>query len=448
MHYLPGGALLIATGNTETLYYGYYDRLGSLVALTNASCTVVERYAYDPWGNRRNPTNWTQADSRTSWIVNRGFTMHEHLDAFGIINMNGRVYDPLMAQFFSPDPYVQAPGDWLNYNRYSYCLNNPFKYTDPSGEFLGLVARGLAFIGRLSSNLIHGVNDPAGHAWKQSGSVTNEMGSCLQFPVYQNDNTLITAGLDPFSLGVSVNSVHKSGNATFSGSAGFGLLGGWFANGGVSYSAGDWIFGAGAGVGNNYWGWNVRAGHEIFSLGYGQTYYGNAIGSDGQSNAQTVGSATIFWKGGSFRLENDFLAGNGDRWRTNAWELTIGDFSIGSYVYTNDGKAESELVAEETGLNAKDPTCLSKIWGKNRGDKFSTWTYGETFSAPMWVGYRVGNQISRIGYSFPGSQDLQQNGIHKWVSFGRQNFYTGYSNFRTGLYLNSGYYNPFFLWGY
>jgi len=49
--------------------------------------------------------------------------------------MNGRVYDPLTGMFFSPDPYVQAPGDWLNYNRYGYCLNNPLLYTDPNGEW-------------------------------------------------------------------------------------------------------------------------------------------------------------------------------------------------------------------------------------------------------------------------------------------------------------------------
>ncbi len=46
---------------------------------------------------------------------------------------NGRVYDPLTAQFFSPDPTTTDAGNWLDYNKYSYCLNNPFRYTDPSG---------------------------------------------------------------------------------------------------------------------------------------------------------------------------------------------------------------------------------------------------------------------------------------------------------------------------
>ena len=50
--------------------------------------------------------------------------------------MNGRLYDPLLGRFLSPDPYVQMPDFSQNYNRYSYCLNNPLKYTDPDGEWL------------------------------------------------------------------------------------------------------------------------------------------------------------------------------------------------------------------------------------------------------------------------------------------------------------------------
>ncbi len=49
--------------------------------------------------------------------------------------MNGRLYDPVVGRFLNPDPYVQDPGFTQNYNRYSYCLNNPLKYTDPSGQW-------------------------------------------------------------------------------------------------------------------------------------------------------------------------------------------------------------------------------------------------------------------------------------------------------------------------
>jgi hypothetical protein len=49
--------------------------------------------------------------------------------------MNGRIYDPLLGRFLSPDPHIQAEELLQNYNRYSYVLNNPLRYTDPSGEF-------------------------------------------------------------------------------------------------------------------------------------------------------------------------------------------------------------------------------------------------------------------------------------------------------------------------
>ncbi len=84
--------------------YIYTDNQGSVIALTDEVGTVK-----------------------------RGYTGHEHLDAFGDINMNGRIYDPMTAQFFSPDPMLTDAGNWLDYNRYGYCLNNPFRYTDPSG---------------------------------------------------------------------------------------------------------------------------------------------------------------------------------------------------------------------------------------------------------------------------------------------------------------------------
>src|SRR5438105_7836641 len=58
--------------------------------------------------------------------------------------MNGRIYDPGIGRFLSADPFVQAPTQTQNYNRYSYVLNNPLSFTDPSGfNFLNNFGRWL-----------------------------------------------------------------------------------------------------------------------------------------------------------------------------------------------------------------------------------------------------------------------------------------------------------------
>ena len=73
-------------------------------------------------------------------LLERGFTGHEHILQFGIINMNARLYDPIIASFLSPDNEVTDPENPQNYNRFSYALNNPLRYTDPSGNNPLLVA--------------------------------------------------------------------------------------------------------------------------------------------------------------------------------------------------------------------------------------------------------------------------------------------------------------------
>lgn len=49
--------------------------------------------------------------------------------------MDGRVYDPALGRFLSPDNYVQLPENSQSFNRYSYCFNNPLKFTDPDGNW-------------------------------------------------------------------------------------------------------------------------------------------------------------------------------------------------------------------------------------------------------------------------------------------------------------------------
>ena len=60
--------------------------------------------------------------------------------------MNGRLYDPIVGRMLSPDNNVQMPDYTQNYNRYSYALNNPLKYTDPDGEFVSLAAIGIGML--------------------------------------------------------------------------------------------------------------------------------------------------------------------------------------------------------------------------------------------------------------------------------------------------------------
>jgi RHS repeat-associated protein len=143
LHYISGPAGLCAlivhnyNGNSLTSRATYYlqtDYQGSIIAAYNSYGTLYKRFAYDPWGRRRNGSNWTNYQTETETLITRGYCGHEHLDDFGTINMNGRIYDPRLGRFLSPDPYVQAPYNSQNYNRYAYCLNNPLKYTDPDGE--------------------------------------------------------------------------------------------------------------------------------------------------------------------------------------------------------------------------------------------------------------------------------------------------------------------------
>ena len=140
IHYINAGqaglvAILVKQGATETYYYVYKDHLGSIITLTNGAGTSVAEQSFDAYGRNRNPNNWTYNNIPVPpvWLY-RGYTGHEELDKFGLINMNGRLYDPVVGRMLSPDNNVTDESNCQNYNRYSYALNNPLKYIDPTGE--------------------------------------------------------------------------------------------------------------------------------------------------------------------------------------------------------------------------------------------------------------------------------------------------------------------------
>lgn len=111
------------------------DNQNSIVAVTDTAGNALERNSYDPWGVRRDPVTLTPyaPGEQPELTLGRGYGSHEHLGDFGLINMNARLYDPALCRFLSPDPIIQAPDNSQNFNRYSYCLNNPLKFIDPTG---------------------------------------------------------------------------------------------------------------------------------------------------------------------------------------------------------------------------------------------------------------------------------------------------------------------------
>ena len=113
------------------------DDLNSILSVMDENGMRVFNATYDAWGNQTVRLN--------AIGLRRGYTGHEMLNEFEIINMNGRLYDPVISRFLSPDNYVQMPGNSQSFNRYSYCLNNPLKYTDPSGDLFGIDDAIIAF---------------------------------------------------------------------------------------------------------------------------------------------------------------------------------------------------------------------------------------------------------------------------------------------------------------
>jgi RHS repeat-associated protein len=75
----------------------------------------------------------------------RGFTSHEEIQEMGLINMNARLYDPIIGRFMSADSIVPDLYTPLDHNRYSYVRGNPVSSRDPTGHNPLLVAAAVFF---------------------------------------------------------------------------------------------------------------------------------------------------------------------------------------------------------------------------------------------------------------------------------------------------------------
>ena len=441
-------------GQADKIYYAVKDHLGSIMKLVDNNGTTVFEASYDPWGK--------QTVTNNTFKFHRGFTGHEHLPEFNLINMNGRMYDPILGRFLSPDPFVQMPDFSQSFNRYSYCINNPLRYTDPGGEWFGiddlLVGAGGFIFGYLS----HGISTGnwgwnavgagglgAASAWLgyntaglASGAITN---STWNYMGSMAINTVANQVMP--SMYVPIGNNFGIGVSPAFGWGGNGLTGGFNFTG--TYTNGDFAISGGFGLGNA--GNSLHGGITYYDRPNDQyfSYYANYFGKDAKGHNQLVGGLGYRKDEFSLRIENDVFAfGGQDRWRTSAVELGFGNFILGTNVYTNDPKGEA-IAAGIDPKKAVDYSGESNLWGPNTGER-GAWKNGQVIRAPLYVGIRNGRQTVRFGYSHPAIQDATQNFVHRYVFFGRQNYYNRYNDFEGGArgrwYGYSGYYNPFTLY--
>ena len=133
----PGVPLLLRAGNDYYVYgpdglpiekitsgsvdYLHHDQLGSTRILTDSSGEVSGTYRYGP-----NGAFWKHTGSASTLM---GFAGQQRMRAnTQLIYMRARTYDPVTAQFLSPDPLVT-----LSRETYAYAAANPVNIVDPTG---------------------------------------------------------------------------------------------------------------------------------------------------------------------------------------------------------------------------------------------------------------------------------------------------------------------------
>ena len=376
-HYVasPDGliAVYVKKNGATTPYYVETDHLGSIINLFDASGTKQFSATYDAWGK--------QTITKNAIGLTRGYTGHEHWNQFGLIDMNGRFYDPLIGRFLSPDPYVQAPGNPQNFNRYSYCLNNPLKYTDPTGEkwwhwLLGDILTG----GLISSTVV-----ATGIAAYLSPNSTQ--GYELQKMV-----SPIAVKFPTLSLGSIQNGIGFDFSVGLPKCMGIGYR----FNYGATYYSDSYC---------NYNGWEIRKGGEYF---FALSSYSATEFKSGETSQVTH----LFSFGIPFanlEYENDmkidFLeklpgvphGGTGDRYRTAAVQINAGLISTslnivtGDYCAGEDGKIKVGGYYEYISNNGYEP------------DKYRAGVLSIGFGS-----FRIGRNSEKIRAAI-------QNTIHDWI---------------------------------
>jgi RHS repeat-associated protein len=321
------------TASGQTYYYSY-DAQGNTADLTNSAGSVVNSYVYDPFGNVLTSTG-TVANPFTY-----GGALGGLQQGGGLTFLRARSYDPSQGRFLEPD----HSGLFGGTNQYTYAVDNPVSFSDPTGRVATYFQVGFTAVG--SANLqvtINGNGDlyitpnfGVGTAgWSLGGGITGDASD--------NQLSLNLSGSNAAGLGGGVDLIGATNpNNSWADELGSGNVGYSFSSvPGASYSATVGVSIKLFNVGVNF----NNLARQLFHVSTKTTQVGPLdpnflAGPGGYGNAQFIaGDSTLPYVIG---FENDPTATAPAQAVTVTEQLDpnldwstfqFGDFSIGGVTY-------------------------------------------------------------------------------------------------------------------
>jgi RHS repeat-associated protein len=401
---------------TTKTWYLHKDQLGSVLKITDENARLAAAYWYDPWGKRTAAINDSSSAGPgqklgVSWV--RGFTGHEHLERFGLVHMNGRVYDSKLGMFTSVDIASGILDDSQGPNGYMYARSNPLKYTDPSGhglweDFRDAVVGGVIAIGE---GIAHGLQEAGkwlSENWKQVLVIAAAVAV-----------TVASGGtLSPIAAAMLSGAIVGGGMAwAYGGSFGDILVGGFTGAvlGGIGY-------GVGSSLGAGSWGSIAAEGHlggMQSAMAGGDYWRGFAIGALSRGVAPNISAvpSTGLRVGARATLSGAVAELEGRKFANGAWSGTFAQLYIDSHSYN-----------WSDGLNGR---TAGFIGGAQKFVRFSTGVIGKVNALPLTIAGAVAGAtmvgVSQLGWG-TGSIAFENNAIQfKGISFVSDPFTLGNS---------------------
>jgi RHS repeat-associated protein len=374
--------VLKSDGITQKYLYLHRDYLGSIIAISNETGDLIEKRHFDAWGNILKIQDAANNNISNLVVLDRGYTGHEHLQSVGLIHMNGRLYDPVVHRFLQPDNFIQDPHNTQNYNRYGYVLNNPLKYTDPSGEeFLTMVAIGVGVgIAAYILNAI-AVEAPINFQGVLQTTMMSLISTTLTFGVGS-----ATAGISNFFLRASVQAVAhgtlQGGLSEFNGDK---FING-FASGSISSLASS-AFSGGTNLdakGNVLEGTGWGGAGKFASSGVGLVSFGTISGGLGAKLTGGnfwAGAATGFTVSAFNHLAHEIEQKEFKEFLKEYYAIVAGESSNSTVEAQGIGEVilrRMKLVKAEYKSN-----FIEKIGGKDQFDAIGSKTYNEIKSMSL-----------------------------------------------------------------